>query len=398
MPFYKWYGVDLEGNKRRGTMMARSVSELDTVLLQSDIACLKWYATKPFVMSKRVPLSMKVQFFRQLAILLQSGIFLDQALELLLHQINHRAFNAVVQDILLSVQHGSRLSQAVMDHPAFFDLLTMHMVEIGQESGKLSQALEQLCHYQDSILHFKKKVRSSAILPIITLLFFVVIALIIFMVVVPAFATLFLTTGQALPQITHYMIAISTALRSPWLWIGSLMTLATVFIGCFFLERSSFYNKILYYFYHVPFLGPLASQATCAYFFHSLSLLTQAGVHVITALRVVQETMMSSLMKKLIQSIKDDVEQGIPMCQALQRHSAFFPAPVQALIEVGQESGCLPFMFMQASALYKDTVNRRLTVLTTILQPALMIIIGLMITFLIFAVYMPIFNLSSVIS
>ncbi len=398
MPFFKWYGIDLEGKKRSGSMIARSALQLDALLLQANIACLESRQTKPFVLMWRVPLVTKVQFFRQLSILLSSGIFLDQALELLIHQIGNRAFKAVVQDILVSVQHGIRLSQAIMDHKLFFDVLTIHMIEVGQESGKLPEALEHLCAYQENIVVFKKQLRSAALLPLITFVFFLVIALVIFIAIVPAFASLFLSTGQALPATTQTMLQISDFLRHPWTLISAILSLIVVLISYCCFERSYLYNKIMYFLYYVPFLGTLSSQAMCAYFFHSLYLLTQTGVHLITGLSVAQESMNNSLMKSVVQSIKNDVQEGITMSNAMLKHKRFFPVPVQALIAVGQESACLPFMFMQASTLYKEQVSRKLMIISTVLQPLLMIIIGLMITFLIFAVYLPIFNLSSVIN
>lgn len=398
MPFFKWYGVDLEGKKRSGSMMARSHAQLDALLLQNNIACLKSRQTKPFVLMWRVPLAVKVQFFKQLSILLGSGIFLDQALELLIHQINNRAFKIVVQDILVSVQHGVRLSQAIMDHPFFFDVLTAHMIEIGQESGKLSQALEQLCVYQENILHFKKQLRNAALLPMITFFFFLIIALIIFIVIVPAFASLFLSTGQQLPEATRIMLQISEFLRHPWTLFGSIMVSIGILISYCCFERTRVYNKLMYWLYYIPFFGALSVQAMCAYFFHSLFLLTQTGVHLIAALSIVQDMMHHPLMKSIVQTMQQDIQAGISINNALSKYEKIFPLPIQALIAVGQESACLPFMFMQASMLYKEQVSRKLMIISTILQPVLMISIGLMITFLIFAVYLPIFNMSSVIN
>ncbi len=398
MPFFKWQGIDLEGKKRSGSMIARSAFQLDALLMQANIACLKSWQTKPFVLMWRVPLATKVQFFRQLSILLDSGIFLDQALELLIHQISNRAFKAVVHDILVSVQHGIRLSQAIMDHQLFFDLLTIHMIEVGQESGKLPEALEHLCAFQENIVAFKKQVRSAALLPTITFVFFLFIALVIFIFIVPAFASLFLSTGQSLPATTQTMLAISDFLRHPWTLITALVCSIGLLISYCCFERSYLYTKVMYFLYYVPFVGTLSIQVMCAYFFHSLSLLTQTGVHLITALSVAQESMSHPLMKTMTHTLKNDVQEGISMSNATLKQTKFFPVPIQALVAVGQESGCLPFMFMQASMLYKEQVSRKLMIISTFLQPLLMIVIGLMITFLIFAVYLPIFNLSSVIN
>ena len=339
-----------------------------------------------------------MQFFRQLSILLDSGIFLDQALELLVHQINNKTLKALIEDCVISLHHGIRLSQAIKDHAYFFDILTVHMIEVGQETGKLPEALEQLCAYQETIVAFRKQLRSASLMPLITFTFFLIIALIIFIVIVPAFASLFTTAGQSLPTSTRMMVAISEGLRHPLVNISIIGCLSVLLVVPRWLKRARWFKKACAFGTAVPFFGTLVRQSQCAYFFHALSLLTKTGVHVVTAFSIVHEHLKNSSICATVERIKNDMDQGVAMNVSMANFSRLFPVPVQALIAVGQESGCLPLMFMQAAQLYKEQVNRKLVLISTFLQPLLMIIIGLMITFLIFAVYLPIFNLSSVIT
>lgn len=341
MPQFRWFGIDLGGRMHSGTMMARSVDELSSVLFNDEIALLKCTLKKPLPFIQSVPLHVKIEFFKQLGLLLSSGIFLDQALYLIVHQIKNRFFKTVVQDILIDIQHGVSLSRALRNYATIFDDVTISMVEAGQESGDLVQALKELCDHQEMFLHFKKKVQSILLMPAITFLFFIGIALIIFTIIVPTFSVMFVSANQPMTRNTEYMILLSDFLRSRWSVIAGLIIVCAVGVIKYYVLTCASLKKIVQQcLLKTPVIGTLIRTITFAYFFQSLALLTKSGVHLITAFSISYQSIGNIVLKQYIEQIYDALSQGNSLSQSVNQQSHLFSDHIMALISVGQESGC----------------------------------------------------------
>lgn len=399
MPYFKWYGIDLAGKLCSGVMMTRTEQELSALLHHDDIALLHCKTKKPLPIIQTVSLEMSVTFFRQLSLLLRSGIFLDQALSLVSHQLKKRFFNDIVHDVLTDIRHGVSLSHALSNYPTVFDNVTVQMVQAGQESGKLVEALDQLCTYQETIVQFRKKLYATLLMPAITFIFFIILALIIFVIIVPTFSSMFDSVGQQISTSTAFIIAVSDFIRS-WKIFLSFLAIIVGAIGIRYGIRMSkkMQHGTEYCLLALPLIGDVVKNITFVYFFQSLALLTQTGVHLVTALALARDTIGITILKNKISLLCEAIEQGNSLSGALQNHHDLFSEYVVAMLAVGQESGCLPFIFNQVSLVYKEQINRILTIIATLIQPLLMVILGLLITMLICALYVPLFNLSSVIS
>lgn len=394
----KWKGIDLSGAQRAGVMTVRSKEELAARLFHQDISLLSMSYKKPLPIVHSLALHEKIDFFKQMGLLLSSGIFLDQALLLVMHYSKKKFFKETIYDILLDVQHGMSLSKALKNYPTLFDSLTIQMIETGEESGKLSEALEYLCIHQEMIFQFKKKVKAVLLMPCITFLFFLVIASIIFAVIVPSMGSMIHSSGQPLSATTRALLMTSNFVRNGnnmiLLIIGSLGSLC----GCWYLfsfcQIRSFVDACLV---RMPLIGALISDITFVYFFQSLAILTKTGVHTVTALSIAYQSVGNKVIKHRISSLVDAIDEGHPLSTAAVQQEKLFSEHVLALLSVGQESSCLPFIFGQIALLYKERIDKFLTTMGTLVQPLLMIILGLLITALVFAVYVPLFNLSTVV-
>jgi type IV pilus assembly protein PilC len=399
MPHFKWCGIDLSGKLHSGMMLARSPEELSSYLFNENIALVRYQLKKPIPFLQRIPLQIKINFFKQLSLLLGSGIFLDQALQLVLHQVKNRFFKAVIEDILIDIQHGVSLSKALKNYPTIFDNVTIAMVEAGQESGTLVHALEQLCDHQEILLDFKKKIKAVLLVPAITFLFFIIIALIIFLVIVPTFGTMFISANQQLSKSTELIIWTSDFIASKWSVVCLMVILFfTVFIKYYILRITQIKFLTQYCLLATPIIGVVIRNSTFAYFFQSLAILTKTGVHLVTALSIAHQSIGNVILKNKLEQIHTTLAQGNSLSLSVSQQPNLFSEQIVALLAVGQESGCLPFIFYQIASLHKDHVNRLLSTIATLLQPLLMIILGLLITMLVFALYVPLFNLSSVIA
>lgn len=399
MAYIRWKGIDLSGTLRSGVMSVRSTQELISQLFQRDIALLSMKYKKPLPFFHRLSLDEKIDFFKHIALLISSGIFLDQALLLVMHSIKKKFFKDSIQDIVLDVQHGTSFSQSAQRYPMIFDALTIQMIQTGEESGRLVEALTALCAHQEVVYQFKKRVKSVLLMPLITFVFFLLIAGIIFMFIVPALATMIESAGQNLSTSTRLMLAISEFIQSRKnigiCAIAAISTAGSMIYLFSFPRVTKILQTCLIY---IPVIKNLIYDSTFVYFFQSLSILTKTGVHLVTAFSIAHEAIGNSVIQKKIGSMLEAIQEGNSLSAVVMNNPKLFSEHVQALLAVGQESSCLPFIFGQIALLYKERIDKFLTTMATLVQPLLMIILGLLITALVFAVYVPLFNLSSVIA
>lgn len=397
MPYFSWHGIDAHGHICKGLCGAPSTKELTKTLIEQEISVLlaEKIGHPPFV--SRVSLENKIAFFNQLSILLSSGIYLDKALELLHTQNNNLQLKEAIYDIALEINEGNSLSYALAAFESLFSTVMVHMVKAGEESGKLSIGLGNLATYLQEKNQFEQKVRSALMLPIFTFIFFIVVALAIFIFIVPLFVSLFSSNGKQLPAITRIMMSVSSFLsRSKtffliFLCMGLLFVIKQMRKSAFF---SNYFDKCIL---SIPFVGPLVQTMSLSSFLQSLALLVQSSVPVVPALKMAQETISNSVTKDRVSCMTKQIEGGEKIYSAMLQTDIFL-SEVCAMVCVGEESGALGLMLQKATDLYKQRINKSVALITTFLQPLLMVVMGLLILGLVFAIYLPIFNLSNVIS
>lgn len=396
MPYFSWHGINKNGAVCKGLNGCQSIEHLNQELQARNIALLLAEKIKHRPLLSRVPLEHKVALFNQLSILLHSGIYLDKALLLLHEQHENLRLKEALYDTAAEVNEGKSLSQSLTT-TGLFSPVMLHMIKAGEESGKLAIGLQNLADYLQDRHVFEQKVRGALMVPVLTFLFFLCIAITIFVFIVPSFATLFTGSGQKLPYITQLMLRISAFVTSKWIFL-LVAAVGILILGLQQLARSHRYaalfdRAVLY----MPFVGSLLQTAALSSFLQSLALLVQSSVHIIPALKMAQETINNSMLKERVVAMTEQIESGQTIQHAMQETGLFFN-DARAMVSVGEESGTLGLMLQKATELYKHRVNKSVGYITTFLQPLLMIILGLLILGLVFAIYLPIFNLSNVVS
>lgn len=397
MPFVRWYGIDITGKIQKGLTTTRSVHELTTTLLAQDIVCLRYYFAKPpYTFSLPLSLSVQRNFFKQLATLLDSGVFLDRAVLLLSTQIKHHTFKAVIQDILESIIAGQSFDCALQYHPLFFDSLTHQLVVSGQAAGDLATALHKICLYQDQLLEFSKKIRAALCMPCITLLFFIVVAGVIFIGIVPSLMSILLSTGKQLPHTTLLVMHISHYLNSMRFVYTVAVLLFTIPLTLYIFRRSPLQKYGSWMVCKIPWFGNVVQAVTLATFFQAVALATQSGVPMVSAFQLATIHVRNQYIASLLQQLTQKIEQGAALSQAMM-HCSLFATHICSLVEVGEESGCLSDMFEQIASLYREQAQKYLQTIAIIIQPVFMICLGMLMVLLIAAVYIPLLTVSSVI-
>lgn len=400
MPYYVWKGVTLAGAISKGALCARSPEDLDTQLFKRDIALLQHQEKKiPVWQRATFDESLKIQFFGQLATLLSSGVFLAEALELVSQQMQGKPrLQEIIITISDKVQQGVSFSNALAMYPDLFDPLTIQMARVGGDTGTLGVTLSLLCEDLEMKRDIKSRVRSALLLPVLTLLFFIMVAVFVVAVILPRFSSIFALYGANLPLATQRLLALSEFMRS---WQLPLAVGAVAFIvsGVAAYVRtphgSYWWNRLVV---RMPWIGSVANAYRVAPALRSIALLLGRGMPLVTALQTVRMTTTHPLLHEQCSYLEQEVAAGESLSNAVQRMpSSMFGTELSAAARVGEASGNLAPMLMRVATSHYEQVKRELLRATALVQPFLMIVLGLMIMGLIMAIYMPIFSLSQVV-
>ncbi len=398
MPYFTWSGVDLSGRIRKGKLFAPSQKELDRRLLKRDIALLRcWESRNWFV--RPVSLSLKIDFFQQLAALLNAGVLLPDALQILGEQIGNIKLQECIEHIANNVRSGMSFGETLANYPRIFDHLMIHMMVVGQESGNLSNALNELTDYLTMMRDFRRKLRSAALIPGCTFLFFLLVTVVIFIVIIPKFAATFESMGRSVPDVTQMMMRVSDFMRSWFALFGVGLSIVIIYVLRIYGKSTAGKKIIDTLSVRLPFVGGLVRNSAVVYFLRSVALLLEGGMQLVPALQIATQSIRNSAMRSLFATLEHDVRAGYSLSDAMAQHyhEQLFPQDLLSVIRVGEESGQLASLLKKAAAIYYDKLTRSIHFFTTIFQPVLMIILGLLITLLIFAVYVPIIDLSHIV-
>jgi type IV pilus assembly protein PilC len=395
MPYFKWRGVTIVGDWRTGKQFAPSHQHLDAHLLKKQIALIESWpvATRWFL--RPVSRADTIQFFRQLSVLIQAGILLPEALVIAGAQVSNPRLQEVVYAVADAVQGGVSFGDALQRYPKVFSKIMVQLVQAGEESGKLAPALQALCDHLEATHDLYSRIRAALMMPIVTFLFFCSIVSVMFVVILPRFEHIFASMKVPIPPLTRTLLSISSFMRS-----GSMLVLAgliTLIIVCLWLLKRTHKGKTMFdaFWLKVPFIGGLLRYRFTAYFFHSLGMLLEGGMQLVPALAVVRQSIGNAVFEKQVAVVQNRVDAGESLSDALaESDDGLFSSEAIAMVLVGQESSSLPMVLKRVAAAQREQIRSKLTTATTLVQPLLMVFLGLLVALLIFAIYTPIFNLS----
>lgn len=395
MPYYAWRGVDILGDYKKGRMYAKAPEVLDALLFKREIALISFRTVSWRWKYRPVTQQLKIEFFKQLATLLESGVSLPESLLVTAEQLKHPGMQEIIHRIADVVEHGNALSVALCRYEHAFDPITMQLIKAGEESGALARALAQVADRLEMREEFARTLRAAALLPMVTFAFFMLITFFLFSFVVPRFAELFVSMNQQLPSSTLFMMRVSSFCMSRY----AAITLLAIGIGIFFLWRFGktmrgrrIKDKVILF---IPVVNTIVRYRFIAYFLTSLSLLLERGFQLVPALQVIAASLDNTLFKNIVLRVSQEVTVGRSFSGSLQDVAGdVFPIELIAVVHVGENSGALTVLLKKAAVRYQEIVKNRLRRLTQFVQPLLMIILGLLVLLLIFAIYLPILQLS----
>lgn len=400
---YHWKGVDRQGRLCTGALHANAPASVVATLQKERIRVIRiqrqwnvtaWiYAHQP---KQRMSTRDVTQLTRQLATLLRAGIPLLQAFDVLNRGENHTTFKTLTRELHAKIEGGMALNHALREHPEF-DALYCNLVAVGELAGMLDTMLERLAHHLEKSEALRTNVRSALIYPAVVLGIASIAFILILVFVVPVFQNIFASFGAELPGLTRAVIAMSEGLGQ----YGHGL-LVFLFAIVWWLRREIHRRHTWQRWLHrlllqTPVAGPLTRDTCTARWTRALATLFSAGVPLTDALEALQDVTGNLMFQEATQDIQTQLMQGRALSQALHRTQDLFPSMVSQMCAIGEESGSLDRMLEKTAEHFEHEVDDTVARLSTLLEPFIMVVLGLLIGGLVMALYLPIFQLGQVV-
>jgi type IV pilus assembly protein PilC len=392
---YVWEGIDRSNRQVRGEMKAASETVVTTNLRRQGIRITK-LRRQTFRGGKKITERDITFFTRQLATMLKSGVPLLQSFDIVARGHANARFSRLMLDIKQRIETGSSMSQAFRAHPAHFDNLYCNLVAAGETSGMIDAILDRLATYKEKILAIKSKIKSALFYPISVIVVAIVVIWVIMVFVVPAFKEVFTSFGADLPAPTLMVMAISDFFVKYW-WLMFLIVAGAVTVTTTLFKRSEafrfgFDRLVL----RIPVIGPIIEKATIARWTRTLATMFAAGVPLVESLDAVAGASGNALYASGTKKIQTDVSTGTSLTNAMTV-TGLFPSMVLQMTQIGEESGSLDGMLSKIADFYEREVDDAVAALSSLLEPIIIVFLGVVIGGLVIAMYLPIFKLGAVV-
>ena len=394
---YLWEGKDKRGHKVRGKSLAASEEELRADLRRQGVAPTRVKTqTSAFRSGGKVtPLDIAV-FSRQLATMMSSGIPMVQSFEIIGNGHEKPAMQKLVLDIKSNIEGGSTLHESLAKHPLYFDDLFVNLVEAGEQAGALETLLDKIATYKEKTEALKKKIKKALFYPTAVLFVAIIVTVILLIFVIPQFESLFKGFGADLPAFTQLVVNMSRFMQNQG-WLLLILVGAGVWAFMYFKKRSRnmrrFLDRMLLKF---PVIGPIMVKAAIARFSRTLSTMFAAGVPLVEAMQSVAGATGNIVYEEATLRMKDEVATGQRLQRAME-NTGLFPNMVVQMIAVGEESGALDGMSGKVADFYEAEVDNAVDSMSSLMEPLIMAILGVLVGGMVIAMYLPIFKLGQVV-
>lgn len=406
MPVFRYKGLNASGKDVKGILDVDSQATLRATLQTKGI-----FVTEVTEGKEKLNTGTDVDFkkmlefvslrdisliTRQLATLLRAGIPLVEAFNALTEQADKDEIKNTLADVKRQVNEGSSLASALAEHPKHFSDLYVNMVKAGETSGNLETVLQRLTEFLDAQIELRSKIIGAMIYPILMMAFGFVIMLLLFTFVIPKVTQIFKDQGAELPLITRFLVGVSDALLGYWFIIFPLMALAVWgFIRWKRSEKGTHrFDRVIL---KVPLIGSLVRMIAISRFSRTLGTLLSSGVPLLQALDIVKDILGNTRLVEVIEDARSQIREGDSIAQPLKR-SGEFPPLVVHMIAIGEKSGQLEAMLENVAISYNQQTDAKIEALTVVLEPIMIIFMGIGAAVVVFAIMLPILQLNQMVA
>jgi type IV pilus assembly protein PilC len=336
-----------------------------------------------------------VVFTRQLATMMDAGLPLVQSLTALEEQTESKTFKPVLRQVTAHVEQGQAFSEALSEHPQVFTRLYVSMVEAGETGGLIAEILDRLASYLESTARLKKKVKSAMSYPVIVCFIAICIALFLIIKVIPIFADIYKDFGAKLPTPTQILINISNIIRAYFLLC--LAGLAATIFGFFKFKRTkrgaAIWDRAKL---RMPVFGKLIHKIAISRFSRTFAALLRSGVPILETLRIVGQSSGNTVVERAVEKTAASIERGDNLALALRQHPIFPPMLVK-MVSAGEQTGKVDVMLEKISDFYDEEIEATLSGLTSLIEPLLIVFLGVVVGGIVICMFLPIFKLNEIV-
>lgn len=394
---FQWQGLNRRGQKVKGIMRGDNEKEVRAKLRDQGInpRSVKKKA-KPLFGHKKIKGADIALFTRQIATMLEAGVPLLQALEMVAKGTDHIRVRNLMLTIADDVGGGSPLAAALRKHPEVFDPLYCDLVNSGEESGSLEAIYARIATYREKSEALKAKIKKALVYPAAVIVVAIVVTMILLVYVVPQFESVFKDFGAELPAMTQFVVNLSELVQAYAIYILAGALIVGFLFARAMVKSERFRDRVQALSLRIPVVGMILHKAAVARFARTLSTTFAAGVPLISALESAAGASGNSTYRDAIFRVQSDVTSGMQMHTAMV-NADVFPTMANQMVYIGEESGSLDDMLAKVADVYEREVDDLVDNLTALLEPMIMVVIGILVGGLIVAMYLPIFNLGAVV-
>ncbi len=400
MPIYAYTARETaSGREIRNTVEAVTEQAAIAALLNRNMLVVeikekmaKQGATK----GGRVALADLVVFTRQLATMIDAGIAIVQSLQALADQTPNKVMRDTIRDVCTRVESGESFSEALTKHPKAFNRLYVAMVSAGEKGGLLAEILSRLATYQENTERLRKKVKTALMYPSVVTLVAISITIFLLVRVIPTFKEIYTGFGAPLPGPTQVLMTISDIIRH-WFVLVIFALVGIVWGWLYYIKTKpgrEFWDTQRI---KLPVFGAIAHKICLARFTRTLASLVRSGVPILEVLQIVSQTVGNVVMEKAIKVASTDIERGEGISQALSKH-AIFPNMIIRMLSAGEQTGNIDTMLERVANFLDEEIDNTLSGLMSLIEPLLIVFLGVVIGGMVICMFLPIFNLANIVN
>jgi len=396
---YLWQGINRKGKKVTGEYKSKNEKDVKAFLRRQDINLTRLKKKPlPFIKlgSAYKVTSMDIAIIsRQLATMLSAGVPLVQSISIVAEGHEKAKVKELLENINSKIQSGSPVADAFRPHYEYFDDLYCDLIAVGEISGSLDHIYDRIAIYKEKTEVIKSKIKKAMLYPISVIIIALTITILLLIFVVPQFESIFKNFGAELPVFTQLALSVSKVIQNYWHIILGAIILASMLFKKAYISSIHIRNKVEVLLLRIPIIGKILHKSCIARFSRTLATTISSGIPLLEALKSSAGASGNYIYRTEILSIRREVESGLLLNMAM-RTSDVFPSMLIQMIMIGEEAGTLDSMLNKVANIYEIQVDDAVDGLTTLIEPLIMVIIGIIIGSLIIAMYLPIFKMGSI--
>lgn len=395
---FQWTGINKQGKRVKGNLEAADSKEAQGELRKRDIeiVTIKQKARGGFSFKKKQKVKPKdiLLFTRYLSTMMSAGLPILQALDVVGHDQDNATMHSFITALKTNVEGGKTLGESFAEYPQYFGQLYISLIKTGEKSGALDKILKRLGDYLEKTEALKRKIKKAMIYPAAIITVAMIVSLILLLFVVPRFQTIFSSFGKDLPAFTRYVINLSSFLKSYWYIVVAAVVGLVFWIRYKLRTSEKFCVKKDAMMLKMPVIGPLLRKAIIARFARTLAITLDAGMPIVDAMKSMADLMGNRLYTKAVIDICHEVVSGTQVNVAMS-NTKLFPNMAIQMISIGEVSGSLSEMLNKVADYFEEEVNHTVDNLSSLLEPLIMAVLGVIIGSFVIAMYLPIFKMGS---